>query len=192
MIRWSMALATALGVLALAIVATLWTGRTTDIAAEKLRLTRVAHQRLQQQHSLLKSPDSAQRIEQLDQALDALQISLVEAVSNRPVPDGVIDVTFEQQLMPPMTQAGTHYPVSVLRLSLMLTMEHSVGLVNMLDQVSGATSVWPSEVRGCELRRLPMQRLSAQCVMDLYHWSDDSAVIRPDNSLLDNDQDEGT
>jgi len=192
MIRWSMALATALGVLALAIVATLWTGRTTDIAAEKLRLTRVAHQRLQQQHSLLKSPDSAQRIEQLDQALDALQISLVEAVSNRPVPDGVIDVTFEQQLMPPMTQAGTHYPVSVLRLSLMLTMEHSVGLVNMLDQVSGATSVWPSEVRGCELRRLPMQRLSAQCVMDFYHWSDDSAVIRPDNSLLDNDQDEGT
>ena len=192
MVRWSMALATALGVLTIAIVAILWIGQTIDIAAEELRRTRVAHQQLQQQHSVLNSSDSAQQIEQLNQAMDALQISLVEAVSDMPVPDGVIDVAFEQQLMPPMAGAGKHYPVSVLRLSLMLTIEHSVGLVNMLDRVSRATSFWPSEVRGCELQRLPLQRLSAQCVMDFYHWSDDSAVTRPDNSLLNNDQDEGT
>ena len=176
MVRWSMTLATVLGVLAISIGVIFWIVQANDSAAETLRQTRVVHQQLQQKFTVLQSDDHVQQLAQLDQALDALQISLAEVLSERPLPSGVVDVTFEQLVLPQMMGAGTSYPVSVLRLSLSLTIEHSLGLASMLDRVSYAMATWPFEVRGCEVQRLAVKHLNAHCILDFYHWSDDAAV----------------
>lgn len=182
MVRWSMALATVLGVLAISIGVILWVVQANDGVIEALRQTHVVHQQLQQKFTVLQSDEHVQQLEQLDQGLDALQIRLAEVISERPLPLGVVDVTFEQLVLPQMIDAGTSYPVSVLRLSLNLTIEHSLGLASMLDRVSGAMATWPFEVRGCQVQRLAVKNLNAHCVLDFYHWSDEAAVqgIQPD------------
>lgn len=186
MVRWSVMLATALGVLAISIGAILWIAGINDSTAESVRQTRVAHQRLQQQFNVLKSTAHERQIEQLSQDMDALQISLVEAVSKSPLPSGVLDIAFEQQVLAPMLDAGAAYPVSILRLSLTLTLEHSVGLMNMLDRLAGVVPAWPFEVRGCAMQRLALQQLNTQCVVDFYHWADSTA--QPDEQALQADR----
>ena len=186
MVRCSMTLATVLGLLAISIAVIFWVTQANDGVAEALRQTRVVHQQLQQKFTVLQSGDYVQQLAQLDQALDALQISLAEVVSKRPLPSGVVDVTFEQLVLPQMMDAGTSYPVSVLRLSLRLTIEHSLGLASMLDRISDAMLTWPFEVRGCEVQRLAVKNLNAHCVLDFYHWSDDVSVQGIQPQLLDN------
>lgn len=174
MLRWSVALAIALGLMSVGMSGIVWFAKTTADKFEVVRLVRAQHQQLEQQLNLLNSPGIAKLVDTLREDLDALQIKLVEVMTQQPPPAGVLKVGYEQSLMPQALDAESGELISVLRLELYLTVQHSRGLLDMLNRIDRAVGAWPHETRVCELQRLPHQQLSAQCVVDFYHWSDSS------------------
>ena len=171
MLRWSVSLAALLGLVAVAVSGVFWSTSTTAERLENVRRVRTQHQQLEQQLALLQSPDITPVIKTLQEDLDALRIKLVEVVTKQPLPAGVSKVGYEQTMMPQVMDAGGGEAVNVLRLELTLTVLHSRGLLDILDNIDRAVGAWPHETRACELQRLPQQILSAQCVVDFYHWS---------------------
>ncbi len=171
MLRWSMSLAVLLGLLAVGLSGIFWFTSTTAEKVEDVRQSRAQHQQLEQQLALLQTPGIASLIDTLQEDLDALQIKLVEVVTQQPLPAGVQKVGYEQSIMPRAMDDEAGEAISVLRLELTLTVLHSRGLLDMLDRIDRSVGAWPHETRACELQRLPQQTLSAQCVVDFYHWS---------------------
>ena len=171
MLRWSVSLAALLGLMAVGWSGIFWSASTTAVKVEDVRLFRAQHQQIEQQLALLQSPGIAPLITTLQEDLDALQIKLAEVVTLQPLPEGVQKVEYEQTIMPHAMDNGAGEPIRVLRLELILTVLHSRGLLDMLDRIDHFVGAWPHETRACELHRLPQQVLSAQCVVDFYHWS---------------------
>lgn len=172
MLRWAVSLAIMFGLLAAGTGGTFWLQSETVARVEGVRRIRAQHQQLEQQLARLQSPDIAPLIVTLQEDLDALQIKLVEVVTLQPLPAGVIKVGYEQVRLPQTMEGETGESINVLRLQLTLTLLHSRGLLDMLDRIDLAVGAWPQETRACELLRLPQQMLSAQCVVDFYHWRD--------------------
>ncbi len=171
MLRWSVSLAALLGLLAVGVSGLFWSTSTTAESVENVRLVRAQQQQLEQQLALLQSPGITPLINTLQEDLDTLRIKLVEIVTQQPPPAGVLNVGYEQTLLPQIMDAGTGEAINVLRLELTLRILHSGGLLNILDRIDRAVGAWPHETRACEIQRLPLQILSAQCVVDFYHWS---------------------
>lgn len=171
MLRWSVLLAALLGLLAIGVSGIFWSTRTTAESVENVRRVRVQHQQLEQQLALLQSPGIAPLINTLQEDLDALRIKLIEVVTQQPLPAGVLNVGYEQTLMPQLMDTGAGESIDVLRLELTLTVLHARGLLDVLENLDRAVGAWPHETRACELQRLPQQSLRAQCAVDFYHWS---------------------
>lgn len=171
MLRWSVSLAVAIGLLAVGISGIVWLESAMADKVEQLRLVRAQHQQLEQQLNLLQSSGIAPLIDALQEDLDALQIKLVEVMTQQPPPAGVLKIAYEQIMMPQALDDGVGTSISVLRLELNLTVQHAGGLLDMLDRINRSVRVWPHETRACELQRLPRQILSARCIVDFYHWT---------------------
>lgn len=169
--RWSVSLAAMLGLLAIGVSGLYWSTSQTAERVENVRQIRAQHQQLEQQLALLHSPGITPLIATLQEDLDALRIRLIEVVTQQPLPAGVLNVGYEQTLMPQVMDTGTGEAVNILRLELTLTVLHSGGLLDVLDTLDRAVGAWPHETRACELQRLPQQTLRAQCAVDFYHWS---------------------
>lgn len=159
---------------AIAVSTMIWFSSLTSDGLESLRVTRSEHQALQQQLSLLTSPDMQIALPLLDEDLDALRIRLVEALTQFPLPAGVIDVTYEQTIQTRTLEGSEPEPVHVLRMELSLVVQHSVGFLRMLERVDEASGIWPHDVRGCRIQRHAGQRLAAHCALNFYHWQADS------------------
>lgn len=190
-VRWFTALAFGLGLLATCMGGLLWLASTTDIVANGVRQARVAHQSRSQQLSILTSERHAEKIDNLDQTLDALQITLAESVSRDPLPDGVLAVSFEQRVLPGILISDELSPVNTLRLVLDMSVRHSVGVINVIDRIRETIVAWPIEVRACELKRQPQQQLHAHCVIDLYHWSAEPADTESASSMAHGAKEDG-
>jgi hypothetical protein len=166
-------LALVMAMLASGIAGMFWFARVTSDKFELVRLARAQLQTLDQQFNVLQSPGIAPLIDSLQEDLDTLQIRLVEVMTQQPAPAGVVQVGYEQTLLTQLQDEAGGDSVSVLRLNLNLTVRHSIGLLDMLDRIDDSVAHWPHEIRACELQRLPLQVLSAQCVVDFYHWTVD-------------------
>lgn len=184
MARWFTALAIGLGLLATCVGFLLWLSSSTDLMADGVRQTRIEHQRRSQQLNILTSETYARRIDNLEQSLEALQITLAESVSRDPLPDGVLSVSFEQRVLPSMLISDELSPVNTLRLVLDMSVRHSVGVINIIDRIRQSIVAWPIEVRACELKRQPQQQLQAHCVIDLYHWRAEPSDVEGVSSLF--------
>ena len=171
MLRLSVLLAALLGLLTAGVSGLFWSTRTTAESVEDVRRIRAHHQQLEQQLALLQSPGITPLINTLQEDLDALRIKLIEVVTQQPLPAGVLNVAYEQTLMPQLLDSEDGQPIDVLRLELTVTVLHAKGLLDVLDNLDRAVGAWPYETRACELQRLPQQSLRAQCAIDFYHWS---------------------
>ncbi|ASJ76238.1 hypothetical protein [Granulosicoccus antarcticus] len=183
MLQWSLSLAIVLGFLAVGLGGNYWFSSSTSDTIEDVRLTRSQYQTLEQQLNLLQSPGITPLLNTLQEDMDALQIRLVEVMTQQPLPTGVVQVEYEQSVLPHKLEEGNGESISVLRLTLDLAVLHAMGLLEMFDRIDRSIGMWPYETRACELHRLTQQGLSAQCVVDFYHWSDsaerDAAQLPP-------------
>jgi hypothetical protein len=171
MMRWSIALAVVLGIAAVSLSGIVWLSQVSALRLERVREARAEHQLLQQQLHLLQQEDTAAIASSLNEDMESLQIRLVELLTRQRPPAGVLTVAYEQAVLQRLLATDEDEPVSVLRLDLKLTLQHSLGLVDMLERIDDSISTWPHEIRACELVRLPQQQLNARCVVDFYHWN---------------------
>jgi hypothetical protein len=170
MLRWSMLLATALGLVAISMSGLVWLKQATRHAQEDIRQARIQQQTLEQQLHLLQSSGNQSTLAGLQEDLAAVQIRLVEVLTRKPLPSGVLDIAYEQRVLPQPLSDPAGAPVHILRLDLKLLLKHSVALLELLAHIDESVTVWPYETRGCALHRLPDQQLNVQCVLDFYHW----------------------
>lgn len=164
--------------LSLIVMSSLAMNRFSSAAAsdlEELRMIRYERQTLQQQIKLLERPDMQPSLVMLTEEMDSLRIRLIEALTQTPLPVAVQAVDYELAILPATLEAEEPGlpetgPVSVLRMELSLAVQHSGGLLRMLDLIGKASGVWPHETRGCSLHRTGQRQLTARCALNVYHW----------------------
>jgi hypothetical protein len=170
MLRWYMAVASLLGIMTSSLFSIAWSRHLEALRVEDLRQARVQRQILEQQAELLQLPGTAATLSRLHEDLDALQLRLIEILSQQTAPAGVLDIGYAQTILPAIPLGGHDATATIVRLDLSLVLQHSVALLGLLALLDEPVPAWPHETRACELSRLPAETLSAQCVVDFYHW----------------------
>lgn len=157
-----------------------WQSTTRRVASstEQVRRSLVDLQQAQQQLGRLNAAQAEPLLDVLGEGVTDLQIRLSETLTNWKTSGNHWIAAYEQSLLPhAIVDGGIDNGVNqmidkvgVLRLDLHAHLKHVPALLRLLDDVQLATGGWPSEVRACDVRRMPVQGLSARCVVDIYHW----------------------
>lgn len=171
MIRWWIFLAITLGVLAVSGSTVIGLSRTTETMVDRVRQSRMRHQALEQQLITLKSPHYEHLAAGLEQDLASLQIDMAEVMSSETQSPDVIELSYEQNVLAHRLDTTQGQPVTTLRLMLSVKIQHAAGLLALLRRIDQRLTVWPHEVRGCDIHRVRLVGLQANCVVDFYHWS---------------------
>lgn len=169
-VRWSLLLAVILGISAVSMSALVFLNRAVADDHENVRQSRVDQQLLEQQLLLLSSAQVQELIADLDEDIDTLKLNLAEALLLEPFPPAVLSVEYVQSVPPVKLQTIDGESISTLRLEVSMTLQHSLGLISLLSRVGAAVDTWPHEIRACKMNRVAEERLTANCVIDFYHW----------------------
>lgn len=134
-----------------------------------------AEQRLQRLNKTVAPP----LLDVLGEDLVDLQIRLSEQLV-RWRRDGYRLITSYEQLMLPRPSgekrdyeiAGLKIEdIQILRLDVQAMMKHAQDILSFVHDLKRATGGWPSEVRACDVQRMPTDSLDARCVLDIYFWA---------------------
>lgn len=170
-VRWFVMLALVLGVVAVSVSSYLWLSHSTLLARAGVRQSRVEQQFLEQQLVQLKNLENQGPIQGLQQSMQGLQMELVELLSRSNVSPGIVSLDFEQSVLKTLIPGGSTTDIKTLRLVVSLTARHSSAILSFLANIRLSVIAWPNEVRACDFERMPTGVISAQCVIDFYHWA---------------------
>lgn len=143
-----------------------------DAVKERLRLTRVEAQQVQQSIHVLESVELEDSIKNLDTALNELKINVAEFISDESTTIGVHELSYELVNTGKSLLAQSSFPIQTYQLDIKFTAGNAKGVVNYLKKLKAVASPWPTEVRACDIHRLVVAKLSVHCVVNIHHWSD--------------------
>ena len=150
-------------------------------SAQTLRNHRVDHQHAEQRSRKLNDSAQSQLLSRLGEDVSALQIRLVEYLSDLALNGNDFAPVYEQTLIKePLlidsAQNGVNASrlvVHILRLDVQLQLSHGREFIQLVKGINSEIGGWPFEVRACDLQRIPLNALNIRCVFDIYHWSTD-------------------
>ena len=139
---------------------------------ETLRQARIELQRLQQTIKYLENAKYTDLITSLEASLNELKISVAEFVSNEHEFAHISEVVFQLEPREAVLLPQHSYPIHSIRMNVKFKAASVAVLANYLQSLGNSVSPWPIEVRACDIHRLLVNKILANCFLDIHYWEE--------------------
>ncbi|MFT6873909.1 MAG: hypothetical protein ACJAZF_000012 [Granulosicoccus sp.] len=135
-----------------------------------LRNVRVETQRMQQSIAILENTEYQELIKNLDSNLNGLKINIAEYMTVNHAQAGVSDPSYQLDSRKVRLLPQDPFPIRIIRLDLKFKVDNAQALAGFLQSTNDVVSPWPTEVRACDIHRLPVSKLLVHCILDIHYW----------------------